>query len=563
MKRLIMLCLTVLAEVLLVSATVYISLVNMDDILVRYRRGNNECPMPAVASGGMPALSGGIINKTGFVPVDSESLTSVDYTVTRTRMNFGASGTSMVTGPQSFYVNQVGGGVLEWTAAANAEWLNCTPSGGEGSGEVTVSVDPSQLSAGVYIAEVVVEALDAVVPVRKVEVTLKVFDSSSGGETGEPFGSFESPVDGAAVSGSIPVSGWALDDIGIDGVKIFLEDGEGLVYMGDAVRLEGARPDVELSYGDYPENYKAGWGYMMLTHFLPFGGNGTFTLHAVAVDLEGKQTTLGTRVIYCDNANAINPFGALDTPGQGAVVSGENYINYGWVLTPRPCKIPTDGSTIIVWVDGVNIGNPIYNNYRDDIASMFPDYANSDGAVGYFLLDTTQYDNGLHSIQWTAVDSGGNVEGIGSRYFTVRNTDEGTRHQATGNHVYGESMERPVERGGAVWVRKGFHPAAKLIKRVAGEDGTILIDIKELERLEIRINPRSRNGASYHGWLKIGPQRKSLPVGSSFDATNGIFRWSPGAGFLGEYRFEFIQHAADGRKTKTEVTVTIGVTIGR
>jgi len=560
MKRLIILCLTVLAEVLLVSVTVYISLINMDDILVRYRGGNGNYTMPAVAAGGMPELSGGRINKTGFFPVEAESLKSVDYTVSRTGMNFGAISESVVTGSQSFFINQIGGGVLEWTVSANAEWLKCTPSEGSGSGEVTVSVEPLERSAGVYIAEVIVEAPEAVVPIRKVEVTLKVFDSSDGNETGEPFGSFESPADGAAVSGSIPVSGWALDDIGIDGVKIFLEDGEGLVFMGDAVRIEGARPDVETAYGEYPENDKAGWGYMMLTHFLPFGGNGTFTLHAVAVDLEGKQTTLGTRVIYCDNATAVNPFGALDTPKQGDEVSGESYINYGWVLTPRPNKIPTDGSTIIVWVDGVNVGNPIYNNYREDIASMFPDYANSDGAVGYFLMDTTQYDNGLHSIQWTAVDSGGNVEGIGSRYFTVRNTDEGARHQATGNRFYGESIERPVERGGAVWVRKGFHPAAKLIKRVAGEDGTILIDIKELERLEIRINPGSRNGAgaSYHGWLKIGTQWKSLPVGSSFDAANGIFRWSPGAGFIGEYRFEFLQHSANGKKTKTEVTVTIG-----
>jgi hypothetical protein len=141
----------------------------------------------------------------------------------------------------------------------------------------------------------------------------------------------------------------------------------------------------------------------------------------VAEDANGNKITLGTSTFKCDNANAVKPFGAIDTPLQGGVASGTNFIVWGWALTPMPNRIPFDGSTIDVWIDGKNVGHPVYNLYRSDIATLFPGYSNSNGAVGYFVLDTTQYENGIHTIQWTVKDSADNQDGIGSRYFTVQN----------------------------------------------------------------------------------------------------------------------------------------------
>ena len=69
------------------------------------------------------------------------------------------------------------------------------------------------------------------------------------------------------------------------------------------------------------------------------------------------------------------PFGAIDTPTQGGAASGSNFINWGWVLTPPPNRIPTDGSTINVYIDGVNLGHPTYNIYRFDIYNFFPDFS--------------------------------------------------------------------------------------------------------------------------------------------------------------------------------------------
>jgi len=52
---------------------------------------------------------------------------------------------------------------------------------------------------------------------------------------------------------------------------------------------------------------------------------------------------------------------------------------------------------------------------------LFPGLNNSNGAVGYFMLDTRTLSNGVHTIEWVARDNAGNAQGMGSRYFTVKN----------------------------------------------------------------------------------------------------------------------------------------------
>ncbi|NIM12226.1 MAG: hypothetical protein GTO45_08960, partial [Candidatus Aminicenantes bacterium] len=214
--------------------------------------------------------------------------------------------------------------------------------------------------------------------------------------------------------------------------------------------------------------------------------NGTFKLHAIASDIEGNKVTLGTKTIICDNAQAVKPFGAIDTPTQGGTASGNSFINWGWALTPQPNYIPTDGSTIKVYVDGVNIGHPTYNNYRKDIATLFPNYANSNGAIGYFYLDTTAYENGVHTIQWTATDSAGNTDGIGSRYFTIQNT--GTNSGRSLSNVQWTSVNDPVgkrifsipgDKFGPVIIEKGFNRDTIPREIHPDENGDIHIKIRE------------------------------------------------------------------------------------
>ena len=325
---------------------------------------------------------------------------------------------------------------VAWTATTDQPFATVVPSEGIGTDYVNVYVDHTQLSGENPTFNVNVQAVNDA-PEVTVPVTVNNITEQN---DAPPFGSFDTPMDGSTVSGSIPVTGWVLDDVGVDNVKIYRTEGDNQIFMGDAVFVEGARPDVATSYPAYPRNTQAGWGYMMLTNFLPDGGNGTYTIKAVATDARGHEVTLGAKTITCDNANAVKPFGAIDTPTEGGVASGTSYRNQGWVLTPQPNAMFPCGGDINVFLDGVNAGNPNYNVYRADIAALFPDYVNSQGAGAYFDFDTRAYENGVHTIQWTATDDAGNTDGIGSRYFNIRNSSYAAP-RGDGNTIKGSSEQ--------------------------------------------------------------------------------------------------------------------------
>jgi len=363
---------------------------------------------------------------TGVVDIEHNLIP--ELTLSKNTLYFGAEMTNAVTSSETVVLTNTGQGSLNWQAAANDAWISVSPSSGTGEGILEVTVDPESLSPGGYSGSVTVSDSEAWNSPQVIEVYLTVYAL---GCDSEPFGVMDTPLDEADVFGSVPVTGWALDDVEVTRIEIkrapHVEDPvhvigpDGLVYIGDAVFVRGARPDVESFYPSYPRADMAGWGYMLLTNFLPNGGNGIFTLYAIAYDGSGHKVYLGQKVINSDNANAIKPFGTIDTPTQGGVASGSDFLNFGWALTPQPKYIPTDGSTIWIWVDGVPLEHPVYNQYREDIAVLFPGYANSDGAVGYYYLDTTGYSNGVHNIAWSVEDSEGEVSGIGSRYFEVQN----------------------------------------------------------------------------------------------------------------------------------------------
>jgi hypothetical protein len=460
--------------------------------------------------------------------------------------------------PQTIHISRKGEGNLFWKAIENSRFIKLSSSTGIKGGTITVGLDTERYlgNTGEYRGTITVTSPYAVNSPQNIDVVVRITENQT---LQAPFGAIETPLEGATVSGSIPVTGWALDDMGVQSVEIFreMDGGQSLFYIGDATMVEGARPDVGKAYPTYPYNTRAGWGYMLLTNYLPNGGNGSYRLHAVATDYEGNQTTLGIKTINCDNANAVNPFGAIDTPEQGGIASGSGYVNFGWVLTPQPNTVPKDGRTINVWVDGINLGNPRYNKYREDIAAVFPGYNNSSGAVGYFYIDTTQYDDGVHTIQWTAKDDAGNADGIGSRFFIIQNDNGGLKEQQKGKgksyvKLYtGDIDAIPVDDYSTVRFRKGFDGENETRLAATENDGSTRIRIKELERLEIHLEKVSSTGVKSN-WKLVNPV-----IGSTMDTEKGRFYWSPGPGFVGTYRLTFTNTDTFGRTVKKTVWVNV------
>jgi hypothetical protein len=239
-----------------------------------------------------------------------------------------------------------------------------------------------------------------------------------------PVGTVDTPADNATVAGELGVTGWAVDEAGIRDVSIYRSplpsEGPDLIVIGQAVFSRGARPDVQARFPTHPDSDTAGWGYMVLTNMLPAQGNGSFTIHAYATNYAGQSTLLGSKRITAANGTSTAPFGSIDTPGQGQAVSGV-VVNFGWALAKPGRSIAVDGSTIDVYVDNVLVGHPTYNNFRQDIADLFPGLANSNGAVGFYMLDTRTLTDGVHTIAWIIRDDQGQAAGVGSRFFRVQN----------------------------------------------------------------------------------------------------------------------------------------------
>jgi len=497
-------------------------------------------PSSFLSSGGAGGLDISAVGSAGSTISFTVGLGDLPLiALSRSALNFGGIYGGVKTEDQAFDLMNGGSGTLNWSVTDNASWLVCSPSSGSGSQKITASIDTAGIPVGTYTAAITVSAVGALNSPQTVSVTLRIY--AMNGDSG-PFGSFDTPTDTSTVSGSIAVTGWALDDVEVKKVEIKRDPHasdpsgaagpDGLVYIGDAVMVKAARPDVEAFYPNYPFNDRAGWGYMMLTHGLPLKGNGTFRLHAIAEDMAGRRAVLGTKQITSDNAHRVKPFGTIDTPAPGAAVSGTGYISFGWALTPPPNMIPANGSTVWLSVDSVIVGQPNYNQYRADIAGAFPECLNANGAVGVYTLDTTKYANGVHTIGWLVYDNAGNGDGMGSRFFEIQNP--GGVPRTDSSEVLRLSDDNSGDLGidlvGPRWIR-----------------------IEELGRVEVSFKPKG--GAGFVGW---GVSKdKPLPVGSTLDPRNGVFHWDPAPGFLGSYVLHFA--ATDGLRLGRPVEVVIEI----
>jgi len=317
-----------------------------------------------------------------------------------------------------------------WSATPNAAGLlTVSPTSGCGAANISIA------ATGFFPAGATTTLFVTIAPTggqtwnyRNIAVNVTGLTNSTG-----PVGSLDTPADGSIVRGSVAVTGWAADDIQVASVAICRDPvlgetttptqcaGQPQVFIGNGTFIDDARPDIQSLFPASPMNYRAGWGYLMLSNFLPNQGNGLVRLSAYATDIEGHTTLLGSKTINTDNQHATAPFGAIDTPGQGQVICGTQFVNFGWALTQPGKDVPGDSSTISVFIDGAFVNRPGPRLARPDITLAFPPPFVTDHAVGGYVFDTTQYSNGVHSIFWLVTDTGGQTDGIGSRFFTISN----------------------------------------------------------------------------------------------------------------------------------------------
>ena len=182
-------------------------------------------------------------------------------------------------------------------------------------------------------------------------------------------------------------------------------------------------------------------------------------MSAYADDVEGRRSLLGRKTVTFDNTGSPFPFGTIDLPGQGATVAG-TYNNQGWVLAQPGRSIPFNGSTIRLFIDGVEQPNAAaYGFARPDVLALFPlpTYANANGPAAQFTFDTAQWTDGLHTIVWAVRDDLGVLQGIGSRYIDIQNGSASQGLQSVTLEARSAADVRAIRPARAlVWERLGL-----------------------------------------------------------------------------------------------------------
>jgi hypothetical protein len=476
-------------------------------------------------------------------------------TLDKTSLQFGAvtSGSTLLskTSTQSVRLTRSGSGTVTWTATPTQPWIQVTPTSGTGAADISISVVSNAALPAAGIVDGAISfsfsgASNSPGPVS-IRLTLK-----PNGLSAAAFGVVDTPLQNTTgVTGAVPFTGWAIDDVEVQKVTICRAavtgetapldgncGGNAQIFVGSGVFIDGSRPDVQVAFPTFPQSSRGGWGFMVLTNTLPAQGNGTFVFSTYAHDLDGHVTLLGTRTMACDNAHATLPFGSIDTPNQGETIAGASYVNFGWVLTQQPKIVPVNGSTISVAVDGTTLGTVSYNHPRDDIAAIFPGYRNTEGPVGFRMIDTTALSNGLHTIVWTATDSLGFTGGIGSRFFRIANGPSALTMAAEVAPPRLEDL--PIDRTSIVG-RRGWSHDAAIRSYAVGNAGRTIVRGEEIDRFELWLAPDLPQGQHYTGYLRVGDELTSLPVGSTLNGTTATFVWSPGVGFVGAYDLVFVR----------------------
>lgn len=535
------------------------------------------------------AAHGAAVLRTGAVTIAGATFSVTQgpaprVALDRTRLFFGAVTTGgsfeRQTSAQVIRLTQSGAGTVTWTATTSHPWLTVSPSSGTGTAALTVSVaHAAELPVnGTADGQVTITLTGASNTVAPIAVGLNLFPSAMAAPA---VGVIDTPVDGGTdVTGSIAVTGWALDDVEVVSVGLYRdpvapEPAGGLVFVGNAVFVDNARPDLVGSFPRTPRNTRGGWGYMLLTNMLPNQGNGTFRFYAIATDREGNQTVLqNTPAIAVDNASSSAPFGAIDTPGQGETVSGM-VNNFGWVLVRDGARVDVPGGgSVVVYIDGVPVGVPGSWTGRSDITQAFPaGYAELASTAAVYSFDSRALSNGVHTIAWGVEATNGQPAGVGSRYFTVSN---GVVASLDGPGLPGgASMAFAARAPAAVLLeaahvsslapgesllgRRGFDLRARYRTYRQGSDGAIVVPAQELDRVELRLDGGAGaiRDTTYAAYLQTGGQLGTLPVGASLDPSTGTFTWQPGVGFVGLYDFVFVRLVGGEPRARHDVRIVL------
>jgi hypothetical protein len=199
----------------------------------------------------------------------------------------------------------------------------------------------------------------------------------------------DGPSAGATISGTVVVSGWAVDSsTPITNVQVKVDG----VVNGTAT-YGASRPDVCSAFPSSKSCPNVGYSYSLNTSSLAAGSH---TITVAATDSNATPLT-GTYSVTVTVTGGPRVY--IDSPSAGSTISGTVVVS-GWAIDSS-----TPIASVQVKVDGVVNGTATYGASRPDVCSAFPS-SKSCPNVGYsYSLNTASLSSGSHTITVAATDS--------------------------------------------------------------------------------------------------------------------------------------------------------------
>src|SRR5258708_5219159 len=205
------------------------------------------------AGGGLRAFSK---DKDYELEMKAQGAPGGHVTVNRSTLHLARSSSNTPTRAQPIFVNIAGPGVIGWTISSSSSTVLASSDVGP---TVLISLTSVAGTVGNGIAYIMANPYaqpfspsTAIVTVQGTGGSSQQIAVTVTQSTGAPpFGVFDTPADNSLVSGPIPVTGWALDDVEVQAVDIYRDPvpGEpGQIYIGSAPSVPHARPDVAATF---------------------------------------------------------------------------------------------------------------------------------------------------------------------------------------------------------------------------------------------------------------------------------------------------------------------------
>lgn len=210
----------------------------------------------------------------------------------------------------------------------------------------------------------------------------------------------DNPLSGSLLTGTVTVSGWAIDNASSIGTKIgrvqVLVDG---TAVGNAT-YGVSRPDVCAFYAGRPGCPNVGFTYQLNLSTLSAGSH-TVTVSATDTD-STPDTGTASMTITTSSTVTASPSVHIDMPANGTTVSGTVTVA-GWAID-NTSYAGTAISTVQVLVDGVRVDNAAYGVSRPDVCTVYPGRTGCPNVGFTFALNTATLSSGSHTLTVTATD---------------------------------------------------------------------------------------------------------------------------------------------------------------